>query len=211
MKIKPLYLLAIILTSASCTQNSSNSVAYESREIPASLQKEYDLEKAKIGKKFWGSSEHVRYWAFCETPDKWPACKSDLYDSSFVAKNDNFGPFTIRDVVVGFSASSSKTPYLFYKVITPEGGSSYLWVPDTKLHMLMEDPKITRVKAKAACTRKGGVSIGMTKAQVIASCWGKPQNINTTATANGIHEQWVYGGGYVYLDNGVVTAVQTEH
>jgi hypothetical protein len=40
---------------------------------------------------------------------------------------------------------------------------------------------------KAECERRGGVAVGMTRAQVYASCWGRPQRINTTTTAGGDH------------------------
>jgi hypothetical protein len=39
---------------------------------------------------------------------------------------------------------------------------------------------------------------------------GRPERINTTVTAAGTHEQWVYGGDYVYLRNGIVTSFQTS-
>jgi hypothetical protein len=59
--------------------------------------------------------------------------------------------------------------------------------------------------------RAGTVLIGMTKSMVTAS-WGSPEDINRTATAYGIHEQWLYPGRdktiYVYFDNGVLTAWQ---
>ena len=59
------------------------------------------------------------------------------------------------------------------------------------------------------CEAKGVPAIGMTKAQVSATCWGKPSRINTTTTANGSREQLVYGlNAYVYLTNGIVTAIQ---
>jgi hypothetical protein len=52
----------------------------------------------------------------------------------------------------------------------------------------------------------------MTKAQVFATCWGKPHSINTTRTASGTREQLVYRAGdwagYIYLTDGVVTAIQ---
>lgn len=51
-------------------------------------------------------------------------------------------------------------------------------------------------------------AIGMTEAEVYASTWGAPQKVNTTETAAGKREQWVYDGGYIYLDNGIVTAIQ---
>jgi hypothetical protein len=51
--------------------------------------------------------------------------------------------------------------------------------------------------------------IGMTADQVLETIWGKPKDINKTTTANGVNEQWVYGNGkYVYLEDGIVTAIQ---
>jgi hypothetical protein len=53
-----------------------------------------------------------------------------------------------------------------------------------------------------------GVSLGMSRDDVMASSWGRPNEVHRTTTATGTHEQWVYGGGYLYFDNGVLTAVQ---
>lgn len=50
--------------------------------------------------------------------------------------------------------------------------------------------------------------IGMTKEQVRVSTWGQPKKINTTTTANGVTEQWVYSRGYIYFKNEVVTTIQ---
>ncbi|MGB6080263.1 MAG: hypothetical protein WBF99_12465 [Xanthobacteraceae bacterium] len=82
-------------------------------------------------------------------------------------------------------------------------------------YLVDEDPKVSAKKAKAKakaakaeCDRRGGIGIGMSAAQVRASCWGKPSRINETINAHGKHEQWVYGSSYVYLDNGVVTSIQ---
>lgn len=53
--------------------------------------------------------------------------------------------------------------------------------------------------------------IGMSAKEVEKTSWGKPDQINETKTRYGVHEQWVYDGkGYVYLDDGVVTAIQTS-
>lgn len=52
-------------------------------------------------------------------------------------------------------------------------------------------------------------SIGMTKAEVEASTWGKPEDINKTTTKYGTREQWCYSGyKYVYFEDGVVTSIQ---
>lgn len=56
--------------------------------------------------------------------------------------------------------------------------------------------------------RKGGVRIGMNKKQVIASNWGRPSSVNKTTTANGISEQWVYDGSYLYFENGILRTIQ---
>jgi len=56
----------------------------------------------------------------------------------------------------------------------------------------------------------GEVVVGMTAAQV-RSAWGAPTSVNRTSTAGGTDEQWVYGlGWYVYLEDGVVTAIQSS-
>jgi len=62
---------------------------------------------------------------------------------------------------------------------------------------------------EAARKRSEGVQIGMTQPDVLASSWGSPQKVNTTTTARGTREQWVYGGhNYLYFENGLLTAIQ---
>lgn len=54
---------------------------------------------------------------------------------------------------------------------------------------------------------EGKIYIGMTAAMVRAS-WGEPEDINRTTYPFGVHEQWVYSGNYVYLEDGKVTTIQ---
>jgi hypothetical protein len=91
-------------------------------------------------------------------------------------------------------------------------GNEYAWIPDSELNAIVETARtkvaeIERQKDRARAKHEG-VSIGMTKEQVLGSSWGKPQSINSTHTAAGTHEQWVYSGGYLYFDNDVLTAIQ---
>ena len=65
-----------------------------------------------------------------------------------------------------------------------------------------------QVAAELARRRKEGVTIGMTQREVLLSNWGRPRLVNRTTTALGTREQWVYGGGYLYFDNGVLTTIQ---
>ena len=50
--------------------------------------------------------------------------------------------------------------------------------------------------------------IGMTPSEVKSSAWGYPKKINKDEYAWGTTEQWVYDEGYVYFENGVVSAIQ---
>lgn len=68
----------------------------------------------------------------------------------------------------------------------------------------------SETKKRAALAKKPGVHIGMTKRQVIRnSSWGEPEDINTTTTAAGEWEQWIYGdGNYLYFRNGRLVSIQ---
>lgn len=55
--------------------------------------------------------------------------------------------------------------------------------------------------------------VGMTAGEVRRS-WGAPSKINSTVNGRGTSQQWVYDRGqfkaqYVYLDNGVVSSIQS--
>jgi hypothetical protein len=66
-----------------------------------------------------------------------------------------------------------------------------------------------RKKETKEAQSKPSPRIGMSAAQVLASNWGEPESINTTITANGNSEQWVYGlRMYIYFRNGRVSAIQ---
>jgi len=62
-------------------------------------------------------------------------------------------------------------------------------------------------KKNAQRILEGKVWIGMTK-EMARESWGSPQDINRTITANGVHEQWVYGDSYLYFNDGILTTIQ---
>ena len=70
------------------------------------------------------------------------------------------------------------------------------------------EQKARNAKHNAKRKALGGVRLGMTKEAVLKSNWGKPQHINKTIVEGLIHEQWVYGGGLLYFENGILTAIQ---
>lgn len=110
-------------------------------------------------------------------------------------------------------ASYHQTAYVSlvdgYRVTAPNNRTGF--ISDlSPMVMLSAEAKQQKEAEKTDCDRRGGVRIGMTKEQVYTSCWGKPRKVNETVTAGGQHEQWVYGTGYIYLDNGVVRSIQTS-
>jgi hypothetical protein len=60
------------------------------------------------------------------------------------------------------------------------------------------------------CTRLPKPAIGMMSAQVISSCWGKPDHAAESITAQGRQEVWSYPERYLYLSDGVVTKIVTS-
>ena len=68
--------------------------------------------------------------------------------------------------------------------------------------------KIARDAEEKARAKTEGVRIGMTQEQARNSNWGNPRKINKTTGRYGVHEQWVYDGGYLYFDDGILTTIQ---
>lgn len=62
----------------------------------------------------------------------------------------------------------------------------------------------------AVPAEKSDPKIGMTELEVYGSSWGYPKSKNKTTTAAGTREQWVYYYGYIYLTDGIVTAIQEK-
>jgi hypothetical protein len=60
------------------------------------------------------------------------------------------------------------------------------------------------------CKKLPTPAIGMKTAQVSASCWGQPDNIAESVTAQGKVAVWGYPEGYVHLTDGVVTRIVTS-
>lgn len=79
---------------------------------------------------------------------------------------------------------------------------------DAKIAVDKQKAAQVRAEAKrlAIEKRKKGVSIGMTEEDVLASSWGKPDEINRTVNSYGVREQWVYrerSSGYLYFERSV--------
>lgn len=76
---------------------------------------------------------------------------------------------------------------------------------EEKRKELIEDQKKNR--------KRGLIRIG-DYAEAVLYHWGNPSDFNQSIYSWGVHEQWIYKRGassvqYVYLENGIVTAIQT--
>lgn len=68
--------------------------------------------------------------------------------------------------------------------------------------------KISDIRTLPELKERVKPRVGMTELEVYQSTWGSPKKRNKTTTIAGEHEQWVYDEGYIYLENGIVTAIQ---
>lgn len=70
---------------------------------------------------------------------------------------------------------------------------------------------ITRARQRAAaCARLPKPGIGMTRSQVLGSCWGRPDHATESVTAQGKLAIWSYPEGYVYFADDAVTRIDTS-
>jgi len=74
-----------------------------------------------------------------------------------------------------------------------------------ELKQMMKSLRISKKNLKTLSS--GKIWIGAPKDYAILS-WGRPKDINRTLTATRSREQWVYEGGYLYIENGKVVAIQ---
>lgn len=76
-----------------------------------------------------------------------------------------------------------------------------------------QDALLAREQRVQAAIYSKKVFVGMTADEAIRS-WGRPTKINNSVGSYGKHEQWVYDRGnyrsqYIYVENGVVTSMQS--
>jgi hypothetical protein len=83
-----------------------------------------------------------------------------------------------------------------------------------KLNIRKEAPPGSHEARVQAAVAKGQVFPGMNEQEVVQS-WGRPTRINRSVRANSVSEQWIYERGevgsnqYLYLENGVLTSIQS--
>lgn len=149
-----------------------------------------DYKQLMTNKKFYDAAQSVRL------------CGQNLDDKELIQMTRAADAADlIADVDIGHieSAKSLKADYADILAKQPEAKA--------KVEKILSDVRKQDLKAKAE-KKKLGVTIGMSKDDVLASSWGRPNSINRTTGTWGVHEQWCYGGhNYLFFENGVLTTI----
>jgi hypothetical protein len=153
--------------------------------------------RADIGKTFWINKPFNQGLELCpSSTGRFKECKR-IFNISF----------SIKSVTLG-QKTAGMYPMKIYQVQLADGRAGYMSSVFRDRFFSSEPTAVDR-EWISAC-EQNGPSIGMNDRQVFY-CFGRPSTTNTTVTANGKREQLVYGSrGYIYLDNGIVSAVQTS-
>jgi hypothetical protein len=180
-------LLFACLALGGCV-NGTAAVKTEAQPTPAA-EEEMAKYTAKVGKDYW-----VAYrLKFC--------AESTGANCQYI----EVGTHLKIDGLVPNQAPDNRPIFApYYRATLDDGHAGYFSVD-----FLTFVTDVNPITAAADCKRRGDPHVGMKAAQVEATCWGKPIQINRKESSHGIHEQYVYGDGrFVYLHNGVVTEVQ---
>lgn len=165
-------------------------------ELPMGVYQILDLEIAKllIGKNIWLNKADVARLELV-TLDK-----EISYPAEHLERVTVTGTY-LPQIGHAFGAGPF---YLKVKKATGEEG----YIAFNSRYYFLKDPIPAGTPARIAdAIRRQSVVLGMTSAQVRLA-WGPPEDINRSVGAWGVHEQWVYGRQYVYLENGKVTSFQ---
>jgi hypothetical protein len=82
------------------------------------------------------------------------------------------------------------------------------WVGTSSPFLLDYDPAARAKAAREECARRGQPRVGMSRDELIETCWRKPARIVKKTTAAGIEETYIYGAGHVVkLTDGRVSEI----
>jgi len=103
--------------------------------------------------------------------------------------------------------SAFPTPPTTTPMVHVHGTGQRARAQPSRLPSWMEEAA-ARAEQNLKLAAEGKVRVGMTDDSV-RQAWGAPDRINRTRLRGLVREQWVYRDQYVYLENDVVTSIQT--
>ena len=161
---------------------------------PAYVTDEIARETPTIGKAFWIERGAI---SLCEQPEMPRNCEP-ISKGHIVVDGVEEGKRALADGRINISNG------VFFRVTVDGSRTGYVLPAELRSHELDKDPSVVA----AECKRRGEPRVGMTAAQVSATCWGKPEQVNRTETARGINEQYLYAKNrYIDFRNGIVTSI----
>jgi hypothetical protein len=191
MRRSCLLLLAFALAGCGSAQQQLRLQHQTSLHTDVQVKARYERN---VGKVYWIASA----LRFCPVPNRIDTKCQVLGDGHLKIEG-------IEQGITETAAGNLPARERYYRVMLHDGRTGYILTADLMTHGAEIDPEM----AAAECKRRGDPRVGMTAAQVEATCWGKPGHINQTHTSDGISDQYVYGDGrYVDLRDGIVTSIQ---
>jgi len=151
----------------------------------------------ELGKSYWVGTPVI----LCQAPDRSGS------QCEFIDTHPHF-------TITGAERGAKALPYA--KIVFDNGHGGYVLASELADSALDYDPIAKEARdseQQAARLREykkhGQPRIGMTAKELTLTCWGKPDHVNRTQTAGAVIDQYVYEDDkYVYLRNGIVTAIQ---
>jgi hypothetical protein len=194
LKIRLLIGLMALGTVTSCAR--SNTAVLESVNTKIFLQAKATSEP-DVGKTFWLISDML----ICDRPTLTTHAKCEVVDRMTRLEVDGIEQgFDEQDGVRQHNGMA------YYHVKIADGRAGYVFRDSFGRRATTIDLE----KRAAECKRRGDPRVGMTRKQLVASCWGEPDHVDRRETARGITERYIYEKGRILLHNGIVTSVQTS-
>lgn len=82
------------------------------------------------------------------------------------------------------------------------------WTGSSSPFLLDYDPVARAKAAQEECVRRGQPNVGMSRDELVQTCWRKPARIVKRTTAAGVEETYIYGRGHmVKLTDGKVSEI----
>ena len=198
-------------------------VTYKNQFFPQNLMKFEVIDSLQMGTTYTGRREYTYKIRFQDSTEAFMkgtsfgiftgSAKHSYYSneasvstSAMDAKSDRETHIFLEDPAVIIARHDQKE-----KDVAERMEAEKAKIEKEKVEQVAAEAKADakRLKAIAMNAKKGGVSLGMSKKQVLASNWGKPNQINRTIWSGGTREQWVYGrASYLYFTNDILATIQ---
>lgn len=131
--------------------------------------------------------------------DRWNETKLYFSEDKFAID----GYFADETTEIGkYTEDNYLYPKYLYKIF-------FSSIEDAESHAVAQKEAWDKWEAEKEANKNKEPEIGMTESEVVNGAWGYPDKKNIDEYEWGTEEQWVYDGkGYVYFEDGVVTAIQ---